>query len=84
MCKPSVVTEADQLEVDTRVSQELKLLDVGCGTGNYLNAVHRLLGSCSGLEFNEGMLAQAQAKEAVLQAEAKELKQQAQAKASTS
>jgi hypothetical protein len=25
MRKPSVVTEADQLEVDTRVSEELKL-----------------------------------------------------------
>ena len=28
MRKPSVVTEADQLEVDTRVSEELKLFDV--------------------------------------------------------
>jgi hypothetical protein len=26
--QPSVVTEADQLEVDTRISQELQLLDV--------------------------------------------------------
>ena len=28
MRQPSVVTEADQLEVDTRISQELQLLDV--------------------------------------------------------
>jgi ubiquinone/menaquinone biosynthesis C-methylase UbiE len=44
-----------------QVSQ-LQLLDVGCGTGNYLGAVHEQLGSCTGLEFNEGMLSQAMAK----------------------
>ena len=42
---------------------DLKLLDVGCGTGNYLSAVSPKLGKCIGIEFNEGMLAQAQAKE---------------------
>ena len=42
--------------------EELALMDVGCGTGNYLNAVKPLVGSCTGLEFNGGMLAQAKAK----------------------
>lgn len=42
--------------------EELALMDVGCGTGNYLDAVKPLVGSCTGLEFNGGMLAQAQAK----------------------
>eukprot|EP00937_MAST-01D_sp_MAST-1D-sp2_P000474 g474.t1 len=42
---------------------DLKLLDVGCGTGNYLRAVSPKLGDCVGLEYNEGMLEQAQAKE---------------------
>ena len=42
--------------------KSLKLLDVGCGTGNYINALKDKLGSCTGLEFNEGMLATAKAK----------------------
>jgi ubiquinone/menaquinone biosynthesis C-methylase UbiE len=42
--------------------EELELLDTGCGTGNYLNAVKPLVGKCTGLEFNEGMLGQAMAK----------------------
>jgi ubiquinone/menaquinone biosynthesis C-methylase UbiE len=44
--------------------EELDLLDVGCGTGNYLNAVKPLVGKCTGLEFNGGMLAQAMDKHA--------------------
>jgi ubiquinone/menaquinone biosynthesis C-methylase UbiE len=44
--------------------ESLALLDVGCGTGNYLEVVKPLVGTCTGLEFNGGMLAQAQAKHA--------------------
>ena len=40
----------------------LKLLDVGCGTGNYIDILKSKVGSCTGLEFNKGMLATAQAK----------------------
>ena len=42
--------------------KSLKLLDVGCGTGNYINALKDKVGSCTGLEFNESMLAAAKAK----------------------
>ena len=42
--------------------KSLKLLDVGCGTGNYINALKDKLGSCTGLEFNESMLVTAKAK----------------------
>lgn len=41
---------------------ELNLLDVGCGTGNYINVLKHKVGSCNGLEFNDGMFAQSQAK----------------------
>ena len=41
---------------------ELQLLDTGCGTGNYIHAVAPQVGACTGLEFNGGMLAQAQEK----------------------
>ena len=37
-------------------------MDVGCGTGNYLNVLKQSVGQCHGLEFNEGMLAQSKAK----------------------
>lgn len=40
----------------------LKLLDVGCGTGNYIDYVKGKVGSCTGLEINDGMLATAMAK----------------------
>lgn len=40
----------------------IKLLDVGCGTGNYLDILKDKVGSCTGLEINEGMLSKAQAK----------------------
>ena len=36
---------------------KLHLLDVGCGTGNYINSIREKVGFCQGLEFNEGMLA---------------------------
>ena len=38
------------------------ILDAGCGTGNYLQAIHDKVGICHGIEINEGMLAQAQSK----------------------
>ena len=41
--------------------KSLKLLDIGCGTGNYINALKDKVGSCTGLEFNESMLAAAKA-----------------------
>ena len=40
----------------------LKLLDVGCGTGNYIGYLKSKVGSCTGLEFSDGMLAAAKAK----------------------
>jgi len=38
------------------------VLEVGCGTGNYLQALSPHLGSLVGIDFSEGMLAQARAK----------------------
>jgi len=38
-----------------RPVNELSLLDVGCGTGNYLGVVKDKVQHCNGLEFNEGM-----------------------------
>jgi ubiquinone/menaquinone biosynthesis C-methylase UbiE len=38
------------------------LLEAGCGTGNYLHALHPHLGSLSGIDFSEGMLTQARKK----------------------
>lgn len=43
-------------------ASELQLLDTGCGTGNYINAVKSEVAECTGLEFNGGMLAQAKEK----------------------
>ena len=43
---------------------ELQILDVGCGTGNYITAVKGDVGKCCGLEFNPGRLAQSLAKHA--------------------
>lgn len=40
----------------------LSLLDVGCGTGNYLAALHPHVGALTGLEYSPGMLARAQQK----------------------
>lgn len=39
--------------------KEQKLLDVGCGTGTFLQAVQGKLGSLHGIEYNDGMLSQA-------------------------
>ncbi len=47
---------------DTRPLHEQVILDAGCGTGNYLQAIHHKVGICHGIEINEGMLAQAQSK----------------------
>jgi ubiquinone/menaquinone biosynthesis C-methylase UbiE len=41
---------------------EHRILDAGCGTGNYIQALKGKVGDLCGLEFNEGMLAQAQEK----------------------
>ena len=41
---------------------EQVILDAGCGTGNYLQAIHHKVGTCYGIDINEGMLAQAQQK----------------------
>ena len=41
---------------------EQTVLEAGCGTGNYLQALRPHLGSLFGVDFNEGMLAQARAK----------------------
>ena len=38
------------------------LLEAGCGTGNYLEALRPHLGCLAGMDFSEGMLAQARAK----------------------
>lgn len=43
---------------DVPVHQQ-KLLDVGCGTGSFLKTIQDKLGSVTGLEYNEGMMAQA-------------------------
>lgn len=41
---------------------ELQLLDVGCGTGNYIAAIKRRLASCVGLDPNMSMIKQARTK----------------------
>jgi ubiquinone/menaquinone biosynthesis C-methylase UbiE len=43
------------------LSQQV-LLEAGCGTGNYLQALHPHVGSLSGIDFSEGMLTQARKK----------------------
>ena len=47
---------------NTRPLHEQVIFDAGCGTGNYLQAIHDKVGICHGIEINEGMLAQAQSK----------------------
>jgi hypothetical protein len=37
---------------------EMALLDGGCGTGNYIEALRRDVSTVHGLEFNDGMFAQ--------------------------
>ena len=41
---------------------ELRLLDTGCGTGNYIAAVKGKVASCAGLDPNAGMIGQARTK----------------------
>ena len=41
---------------------EQNIIDCGCGTGNYLQALKEKVGHLHGLELNEGMLAQAREK----------------------
>lgn len=41
---------------------EQSILEAGCGTGNYLKALQPHVGSLAGIDFSEGMLAQARAK----------------------
>ena len=36
-------------------STDMKLLDAGCGSGNYLNAVRPSIGSGTGLEASHGL-----------------------------
>ncbi len=45
-----------------RPLSEQRILDAGCGTGNYIQALKGKVGNLCGLEFNDGMLAQAQEK----------------------
>jgi ubiquinone/menaquinone biosynthesis C-methylase UbiE len=45
-----------------RPLQGQTILDAGCGTGNYIRALNGKVGMLVGLEFNEGMLAQAREK----------------------
>jgi ubiquinone/menaquinone biosynthesis C-methylase UbiE len=45
-----------------RALTEQRILDAGCGTGNYLHALKEKVNRLHGLELNEGMLAQAQEK----------------------
>ena len=46
----------------TRPLHEQAILDAGCGTGTYLQAIQKKVGSCSGIEINQDMLGQAQAR----------------------
>lgn len=46
----------------TRPLHEQAILDAGCGTGTYLQAIHTKVGSCTGVEISQDMLGQAQAK----------------------
>lgn len=42
--------------------KELSLLDIGCGTGNYISEVKHIVKNCIGIEINKGMLSQAKMK----------------------
>jgi len=41
---------------------EVELLDIGCGTGTFLDAVKDKVAKVSGLEYNDGMIAQCRAR----------------------
>ncbi len=47
---------------NTRPLHEQAILDAGCGTGNYLQALHKKVGSCHGIDVSQEMLRQAQVK----------------------
>ena len=38
------------------MKKKVKLLDIGCGTGEYIDKIKHLVDECSGLEKNEGMI----------------------------
>ncbi len=42
-----------------RKREDLVLLDAGCGTGNYIFELSKVVGRAFGFDFNEGMLDQA-------------------------
>jgi len=42
--------------------EQQKLLDVGCGTGSFIEQVHKRFGSANGIDYNEGMLGKAMEK----------------------
>ena len=46
--------------------REQTILDAGCGTGNYMKALHNEIGSCYGIDINRDMLAQAKSKFGVI------------------
>jgi len=45
-----------------RTKEGLRLLDAGCGTGNYITQVANMVGQAVGLDYNEGMLEQCRSK----------------------
>jgi ubiquinone/menaquinone biosynthesis C-methylase UbiE len=50
----------------TQPLHEQAILDAGSGTGNYLQVIHEKVGSCYGIEINQDMLSQAQARFATI------------------
>merc|ERR1711959_338250 len=57
----SLMTEINTIKTKTKV---VKLLDVGCGTGEYIDHIKNIVDECYGLEKNEGMLKKAVLKHA--------------------
>jgi len=39
--------------------QKQRVLDIGCGTGTFIHAIQNKVGAVTGVEYNDGMLAQA-------------------------
>lgn len=62
----SSTTDGGKTYVDKSFKEfasQLRVLDAGCGTGNYIPPLQRMgVGSIVGLEFNEGMLEKCKAK----------------------
>lgn len=46
--------------LNSKPLKEQRLLDIGCGTGTFLAAVKDKLGAVEGVEYNDGMIGQAQ------------------------